>query len=296
MTASHATDLRCRELADLLVPIAATGLTLDQDTLHFLHSTYGIDTADDLTRFLGQGTGCDQESLLECALFPDAGLRCRVEPLLNRESFSPRDIDATAAILAARIPQIALHWPGETAVLVEMTAGVARTFLTRLKIHRRLPPSLVQTVHDRVQEGLQQKVLVRFRDMRIEPADDSLEALIAFIKAFPASYSGFEDYLDLICRLLEEKQPGEDVFSHLILTKLVLEKGLDRAEHLEEMLARQPLEAILMQRTNILSINRPQIRKEMQMIDDIGLRLFGRIPDSSQLQSTFALKAFDLQG
>ena len=296
MNSSRYSDRRCHELAAQVMPLLARGVPLSQETLHFLQSTYGIETAADLALFLDQEPGCDQESLLECVLYPDVSTRCQIEPLLGRESFEADDIQATAQIIVEHRVQAALAMPGEDPIQVGLTMPLASVFIARLKIHHRLPSDLVHKVHEAARKGLRERILVRLRDLRIQPDEEALQFLGSFFRAFPSSFSGFEACLDFVCRLLEEKQPGTDVFSHLILTKLLLEKGLDKAEHLEALMARQPLEAILMQRTNILSINKPRIREQLQMIDDLGLRIFGSIPESSQLQSSFALHASPFRG
>lgn len=295
MNSSRSSDRRCHELAAQVMHLLARGVPLSQETLHFLQSTYGIETAADLDLFLDQEPDCEQESLLECVLYPDVSTRCQIEPLLGRERFEAADIQATAQIVAEHRVQAALTMPGEDPVQVELTMPLASAFIARLKIHHRLPSDLVHKVHEAVRKGLRERVLVRLRDLRVQPDEGALRFLDSFFRAFPSTFFGFEACLDFVCRLLEEKQPGTDVFTHLILTKLLLEKSLDKAEHLESLMARQPLEAILMQRTSILSINRPRIREQLQMIDDLGLRIFGSTPESTQLQSSFALHASPFQ-
>jgi len=290
MAPSRSQDRRCHELADRLQAELARGLSLSRENIHFLHSTYGIDSSAGLSDFLAEEPGCDQESILECLVFPDPALRCRLEPLFQEVAFHPEDVQASAQIMAHRRSCAALHWPGESTVEVEMTRSLAATFISRLKIHRRLNLGLSRNIEELIEPGPREKILVRLRDLRVEPDEESVQVLISFTRAFPSSFAGFEDYLDFVCRLLEEKNAGCDFFTQLILTRLVLEKSLDKAKGLETMMARQPVEAILMQKTSILSIDKPKVHQQLQMIEDIGLRLFGSVPDSSQLQSSFELR------
>lgn len=296
MTLSRSQDRRCHELADRLQAELARGLSLSPENIHFLHSTFGIDSSTELSGFLGQEPGCDQENMLEYLVFPDLDFRCRLEPLLQDVVFQPEDVQASAEILAHRRAWAALHWPGEAPVEVEMTRTLAAGFISRLKIHRRLNHDLTRNIEELIQPGRREKVLVRLRDLRVEPDDESVRVLISLTRLFSPSFAGFEDYLDFVCRLLEEKEAGCDVFTQLILTRLVLEKSLDKAKDLETLMARQPLEAILMQKTSILSIDKPKIHQQLQMIDDLGLRLFGRVPDSSQIQSSFEVRRSAFEG
>jgi hypothetical protein len=117
--------------------------------------------------------------------------------------------------------------------------------------------------------------------------------LAAVLTHVPASSPLFPEYFTFALAFVQECPEDQDMAQALAAKKEYLEHSLDRAAFLERQRTSQAMEALLMQRLPMLSIDTAAAQREIRIINDISLALYGRVPgsfDQTCQESTFQLQ------
>jgi hypothetical protein len=117
--------------------------------------------------------------------------------------------------------------------------------------------------------------------------------LAAVLTHVPASSPLFPEYFTFSLAFVQECPEDQDMAQALAAKKEYLEHSLDRAAFLEKQRTSQAMEALLMQRLPMLSIDTAAAQREIRIINDISLALYGHVPgsfDQACQESTFSLQ------
>ena len=71
------------QVAEKIIAILQNGLTLGEDTQHFIDSTFSNPSVSELEEILQDDSNCERDSLLELLFFPDESLQLQFEPLID---------------------------------------------------------------------------------------------------------------------------------------------------------------------------------------------------------------------
>jgi hypothetical protein len=287
---STARNDSCQILAENIADLLAPGLVLLDSDLDCLESTLGVSGPDELEALLGPGGSGDKESLLDMILFPGREAKLRLEEVIEEHAFGAGDLGEVAERLTRLLPSIrvVLGLSGPS-LECELPREAAAQYVRRLRIGKRLDPDLVRRIDGLLPRDDALAAKVALRAARIEWSEEKLDFLHRFLQAY-ASASRWEElraYLQAAIELLEEAEPGWDLFQQLANKRLYLKRTLERADIQEEQLKKQNVETLMMQRVNILCIDRSEVQRSMDVLDDIGATVFGRSPAELQHPSSF---------
>ncbi|MCK5205289.1 MAG: hypothetical protein KAR15_15505, partial [Desulfobacterales bacterium] len=64
-----------KQLADRIIDILQSGLTMNADTLHYIDSTFSNPSIGELEELLQDESSCETDSLIELLFFPDESVQ-----------------------------------------------------------------------------------------------------------------------------------------------------------------------------------------------------------------------------
>lgn len=279
---------RCRELAENIAGLLRQGISLRDADLHFLESTLGISTSEELETVLRSEESEDRENLLDLIVFPGREAKLQLEEVIRKHEYGAGDAEEVAQRVTRLLPSIRVHLePSGKGVACGLPVETVAQYVRRLRICKSLDPELARRIDELLprEEGLSARVALRAA--RIAWNGAKLDFLNRFLSEFASRQSDFREYLQAAIGFLEESGPGSDLFQQLADKRLYLKRTLEKAEFQEEQLKKQNVETLIMQRVNILCINQAEVQRAMDILDDIGLAVFGRSPADLQHTSSF---------
>ncbi|MFP4213851.1 MAG: hypothetical protein ACLFRL_07045 [Desulfohalobiaceae bacterium] len=254
---------------------------LKQQTLHSLHSLWGIDGPQQLRQFLEQAGDSEIQTLLELVLFPDQDCKLRIHSCLQGQPVSAAQQSEILKQLQRQNPRARLFFPGHAQpVQLQLDPENLDWFLQRLQLQQRLDPELHSVLQQAFppHEALRISLAIKSRS---EPQQGSRkELLLAYLSRASFGEPEFWPSLNLLLDLTQEMDPGAELWSFLVRKKLQLEHSLRLAQRLSQQLNTQPMELLLMQRVSILCIDQQELREQIHYLDLVCLLLFSRVPET----------------
>ncbi|HPJ43386.1 MAG TPA: hypothetical protein P5120_14675 [Spirochaetota bacterium] len=83
------------------------GFKPDSETLHFLKTSYGVNTEKELTGFLND-TGLNDGTIYELIVYPDDYLRAAIEKIISPDGLSPSEIETISINTGTAAPSISI--------------------------------------------------------------------------------------------------------------------------------------------------------------------------------------------
>jgi hypothetical protein len=284
------TQPHCQHLAARIQQLLARGLILSDDVQHYCESALGAADPESVTELFQQADDSELASFLELVFFPDQEIKVCLEPELEHQTFQPGDETVIAELLVSALPVIQVYFPDSSkAIPVPLSPTSAENFLTRLRLRHGPPDELLRTIARTCprQQGLQIQALLR--SSRIEFSRPNIQFLQTFLEGFSIEFSRFFDYLDFAIDFVDELGGQTDFKTGLIEKKIHLEQALNKADMLQKQMRSLPMEALLMQRQSILSLNREELLDRLRIVNDLCAVILGYVPEtgSEGLSMTF---------
>jgi len=266
-------DEPCRVLAEKISRMLENGLTLTQDTLHFIDSTFSVPGPDALKCILTDETNSEVQTLLALIFFPDTTLQMQLEAFLETANFEPADEARVLGHLSRKLHEIPLRYPDETQMLfIDMPPWVGDQFVARLNITKRLHPDLLAAIDGHVPEDRRLWMKVALRNARFAET----ERRISFLAAFFEKVKDDGSYLAFILSLFEEQNDDPDIYETLVSRKRHCFRSLQKAERFLKMLQTDNMETLMLRGIRIPHVDRQDMKARMKMIDRICLAIYGK--------------------
>lgn len=260
---NHVT-LYSRILAQRLLDRFKTGILLEENTCHYIESTFGALTPLELAELIQREPDFETAPLIELIFYPDLSLQMDLEPLLENAFFCESDERCTVAFLMQAAPRTTLHKPGTTEkadLLIPRTAFPP--LVSRLNITKKLPKKLIETIHRSIPASNQNRIKVHIRNRRLRhfPSHDLF--LIRFLSGIDTEADFFPDTFFFVLDLLEE-QPDEIDFLRVLEDKRAFYQNLyRRTVRFEQQLSRHNMETLMCQGHRAPQISLEAIEKKI---------------------------------
>ncbi|MFO7875999.1 MAG: hypothetical protein R6U55_05395 [Desulfovermiculus sp.] len=269
------------DLAQAICRVILSSFDLNQEVLHFASSTLGLDSVQAIRSALANlpdSPDSEQECLLDLLLSPSMAQRMELEPFLqgpDANSVSHADL---TRVLMHQCPKARIIFPDGLQIHLKLNQGLMEGVVSRLHIQRTLAPELEKAVTDSVPHSWQTWVRARLRLAAVPLTGTRAAFLAAVLRHVPVSSPFFPEYFGFALAFVQECFENEDMVQALAVKKELLEHSLDRAAFLEKRRAGQAMETLLMQKIPMLSINTERAEKEIEIINDLSLALYGTLP------------------
>lgn len=268
-------------LAQAVCRVILSSFELSSDVRHFAHSTLGLDSLQDIRSALmdmPDSSLPEQECLIQLLLSPSMDQRIELESFLQNVEESPGSDSELVQSLLLLCPSARISFPDGQSVHLDVDQEMMKDIVGRLRLQQVLAPELKQAVREYVPPSWHPWIRVHLRQAASSLTASRAVFLAAVLKAVPVSSPFFPQYFQFALAFVQECSETEDMFRALAAKKEHLEHSLDRAAFLEKRRTGQAMETLLMQKLPMLSINTDSAEKEIRIIDDLCLALYGHVP------------------
>ncbi len=266
------------ELGDKISALIRSGITISNDVMHYIDSTFSNPSIEDFARILSDPSNCETETVFELIFYPDLQMQEKIESFLINKTYSKNDIKSAASYLSQKKMTVPVAFPDQRGPLfVRPTDSTIRQFIARLNITRQIDARLVETLSSFVTDTPENlRIRVRLRNCRSEFSDPVCAFLCAFIENMYTSSPYFWNALIFLLNFFDYADPKADIYLSLMGEKKAVLQSIAQAEKTEQALKHHCVEALMLKGVNILSINIADARKKIVLIDHICISIFGK--------------------
>ena len=274
---SFESDEKCNQLADEIRKVLGAGITLGDDVIHYIDSTFSNPTIEELQAILQDDSNCEKDSLMELLFFPDETMQLELEEMLESLQLGKPDEDKVRGALCRQSLQVMIRLPEDRGTIdLVLPHEVAPGFIARLRIAKHLDEKLREVIKRRAGGDAANGYKVKIRNSRFLPAEKKIRFLCDFFeKAATQSYD-FNICLDFALSFLDELKEDQDLYQALMAKKRFYLRSLQKAKKLETQLEKSNLETLLSQGQRVILVDKADARKKMLVIDRISRAIFGK--------------------
>lgn len=267
-------DKHCVVLADEIKAIFQNGLNIGIDVLRYINSTFSNPTLTELETLLEDESDCEQEPLLELIFFPDEASQIRLEPILEKETFSKQDEEKISLLLDSAHIRVPLLFPDGNTLSINLPKDAASRFISRLNISYKTDGQILEAVNAHVEKNLQWTVKVRLRNARLDLGDNKLNFLCMFFEKMNIRADELSECLDFVLNFLTEIKDSDDICAALERRKEFHFLAIQKAAEFEEQFAKNSIETLMVQGLRMPHIDRAKLMREIVIIDRISYLMY----------------------
>ncbi|HPR38195.1 MAG TPA: hypothetical protein PLT13_11425 [Spirochaetota bacterium] len=258
------------------------GFKPDSETLHFLKTSYGVNTEKELTGFLND-TGLNDGTIYELIVYPDDYLRAAIEKIISPDGLSPSEIETISINTGTAAPSISIIT--ETFVHTvdpDNYLYCINNFIKKLNLDLNL--QYVGSLTDATDNELYFSARALLRKKRFLPSGDRGDFMKKIIQHKEVMPSESGDTLMLIDRgaslLSGNKVKALD---ELAAKKFYFESVLTQDEEYSALLKTWGMEMLLMKRVQPSPISTEDAIDSIRTIDRLTYIVYGFIIPPSDI-------------
>ncbi|PID40953.1 MAG: hypothetical protein CR984_00555 [Proteobacteria bacterium] len=229
-----------------------------------------------LATFLCDESDCERDSLLDLVFYPDIAFQIHIDPLLIIAGGSETQRDLQCRLIDESIRATICLPDGRPLTPIILPEFVKAQYLTRLKVDWQLDTEVAAAIYAGVSADRRPQVRVRLRNSGLVLSGSPRLFLIRFFERLPDDGPDYLACLDLILPLLAGQPHNANIFDLLVDRKRVLFRGLQQLMRFEKQRRRSTMETLMLQGVRMPHISREETLREMELIDQICMGIFGR--------------------
>ena len=271
-----------KQITEIILTRLQSGFKPDSETLHFLKTSYGVNTGKELTVFLND-TGLNDGTIYELTVYPDDYLRTAIEKLIPSEGLSPSEIEAISIKSGTAAPSISIIT--ETAVHTadpDRSLHCINNYIRKLNLDLDL--QYLGSLADTTDNELYFSARALLRKKRFLPSGDRGDFMKKIIQHKEVMPSESGDTLMLIDRgaslLSGNKVKALD---ELAAKKFYFESVLTQDEEYSALLKTWGMEMLLMKRVQPSPISTEDAIDSIRTIDRLTYIVYGFIIPPSDI-------------
>ena len=210
-------EKKCSQLADEIRKILGDGITLDDDVVHYIDSTFSNPKIEELQAILHDDSNCEKDSLMELLFFPDETMQLELEEMLENLQLGKPDEDKVGDALCRESLRVNMRLPeGRGSIDLDLPHEVAPGFIARLQISKHLDGKLREVINKHADEDAGDGYKVKIRNSRFLPGEKKIHFLCDFFEKLAPQSHDFNICLDFALAFLDELEgrpgpvPGPD--------------------------------------------------------------------------------------
>jgi len=279
-------EKKCNQLAEKIRKILGCGITLENDVVHYIDSTFSNPTTAELETILQDDSNCEKDPLMELLLYPDESIQLRLEALLERLQFSAAEEQFVPYYLFREPIPVRIRFPDDRESLsLIVTEDIACQLITRLHISKHLDGKLLEVINKSAEAETRDGYKVKIRNSRFSPDQNKIQFLCDFFEKLESPNPDFNTSLDFALSWLDELAENQDLYQALMSKKRFYLRSLQKAKKLETQLLKNNLETLLSQGKRVILVDKEDARKKIWLIDKISRAVFGKTEYSEPFHS-----------
>ncbi|MFP4194829.1 MAG: hypothetical protein ACLFRO_07795 [Desulfobacterales bacterium] len=271
------------------------GIRLEKDVLHYIESVTGAAKPDDLLSQLEQGEeSCEIESLYELIFYPDEDDQVFLEPLLEEKAVDQKTAEYIRWYLAKEEIRTRLFYPnGSMTPEITVPGHSINQYLKRLRLTSCIPEKTAEAIRANISDRqLALRMRVRLRNAEFGYSGNAASFICSCLEKMPVKSEEDMARIQWVIDFLGRRDEGTDIYSSLMEEKRRAAEMLRLSSESEQRLSRQPVEALIMQGVNIPCISTDETIRQLNIIDQIALAVFGTT-ETPDRQTPVNLGVFD---
>jgi hypothetical protein len=268
---------KCTQLAGEIRKVLGQGISLGNDVVHYIDSTFSNPAIEELQTILHDDSNCEKDSLMELLFFPDEAMQLALEEILENLQIGKQDEDKVLEALCRESLQVNIRLPeGRGSLNLILPHEVAPGFIARLHISKHLNERLREAINKYAAPGAGNGYKVKIRNSRFLPGENKIQFLCDFFKKLEPQSHDFNICLDFVLSFIDELEDHQDLYQALMAKKRFYLRSLQKAKKLETQLQKNNLETLLSQGKRVILVDTADARKKMLIIDRISRAIFGK--------------------
>ena len=266
----------CRQLALKIEKQLKSGIAVSRDTLHFMASTFSIESPQELSKLLSDPDDSESQSLLELLFTPNESIQSGLEEMIEKQGYTVKDEQFIIHLLFQKQVETPIRFPGDGGRITFIPPEhLLETYVLNLKITKQLPTELIDAVHKYAAVSIRSGIKVKLRNTRVVLSRPIRSFLCRLFEKTDSTGQHFLPDLDLCLSVLSE-QPGTlSLFDLFMGKKRSLLVALQQAERFEKQLARDNIETLILKGVRAPHIDKADAREKITRIDAVSLAVFG---------------------
>lgn len=268
---------KCNQLARQIRKILEGGITLSDDVIHYIDSTFSNPSIEALRAILQDDSNCEKDSLVELLFFPDETMQLELEELLEDLQLNRHDVDEVLEALCREPMPVTMRLPeGRGTLNLSLPHEVAPGFIARLHISKHLDVELREAIDRHAAKKKRFGYKVKIRNSRFTPDRKKIQFLCEFFAKLDPQSHDFSTCLDFALALLDELGKDQDLYPALMAKKRFYLRSLQKAKKQDTQLQKSNLETMLSHGKRVILVDQADARKKMLIIDRISRAIYGK--------------------
>ena len=264
-------------LADEILRILSNGVTLSNNVVNYINSTFSNPTIAELEDILQDDSNCEKDSLIELLFFPEKSLQHQLEGILESRRYEEDDEKKVVHHFCRTPVVVDFHHPeNKGSFKLEIPETVTHQFIKRLNICKQIDQNLLSTIKESTSARDKIRFAVKLRNSRFAMTENALWFLSAFFEKWDTDKQDAFKYFDFILLFLEELPENTDIFKALMKKKRFYLKHLKRSQKFEEQLLKTNIETLMLSGKIAAHMDKNEAREKMEIIDRISQAVFGK--------------------
>ncbi len=268
------------------------GFSPDADTIHFLRTSYSIESPDDLLKFLDDST-LNDGTIYELAIYPDDEFRLDIEKLITLTGLKHSEIETLNRSITSLSPEIHLITPaGKFFPDTESRVSSIISFIKKLNLDLDF-----QYIGDPESSTLPDfyfaaRALLRKR--KFIPCGDRGNFMKILINSLPKSETVLKKMLALTDRAATLLNGREDKsLDALAIKKYYYESVISQAEEFASMLKTYSMEFLMLKKIQPPPVSIDDAIESIQIINRLTSTVYGTIIPASDISVQFSINCED---
>ncbi|MFW6052928.1 MAG: hypothetical protein ACOC8I_03360 [Desulfosalsimonas sp.] len=271
------------------------GIRLGKDVVHYIESVTGARGAGELgLQLQSDEESCDIESLYELIFYPAEEDQVFLEPLLEEKAMGREDTGDIYRHLTEKEISTRLIFPDGTMTRkITVPESNIKQYVKRLRLARNIPERITEAIKNNITDRqLALRARVRLRNARFCFSENIMLFLCSCLEKMPVKSEEDLERIQWVIDFLGRTGANADIYTSLMEEKSRAAEMLKLSSENEQRLSRQPVEALIMQGINIPCISADDAIRQISIIDQIALAVFGTT-ETADLQTPVNLGSFD---
>ncbi len=272
-----------------------SGIAISPDTMHFMASTFAIETPQALKVFLANQDDSETQSLLELLFSPDESIQVKLEAEVEKQICTEQAVQTITARLFRNKIEVPLRFPEDRTgikIAIRPPEHLLETYVQNLKITRALQPDLKDAVDKFAPGDIQAAIKVKLRNTRFELTRPIRSFLCRWLDKTDCSEKSCLPDLAMCLAIISEQPESPSLFDLFMGKKYSLLTALQQAESFEKQLARNNIETLILKGVRAPHIDKAETQAQIIRIDTICLAVFGVTAPQLQVPSDVDLGNF----
>jgi hypothetical protein len=285
MTATR--NNRCQQLTEKISVLLADGIKAGETVFAYMASTFSNPSLNEIKKMILDESHIERDSLVDLFLFPDEAFQLKLEPFLTRYRFTGTDEQHVIHHLSAMRPSVVIHLSAFNGHLrLGPTPSEVRQLIIRLNITWRAEKLIRRAIENHIAPVRQPLVSVRLRNADLKIDESGARFFCRFLDVFDDAQERFFEYFDFLVDFLG-RIPSETPYKNLMREKRRMVMTLEQTEKFKQLLTRGNMETLMLQGVRFPAEPTAVIRKNITIIDDIAVALFGRTESVRNIYPAF---------